>query len=139
MKRAISKASSAIRCEKGSAAVEFAFIGMLLIAGSLAVFDLGRAFWIYNKLSNAVERAARRSLVQASTNDQITTDILLDFPSAGSGAPLAERPNVQIIVGTEFRTVNVSMALRTVVPVFMNKSLNLSLSRRFPKAPPATS
>jgi Flp pilus assembly protein TadG len=124
-------------CENGSVAVEFAFIGMLLIAGSLIAIDFGRAFFLYNKMSSAVDRASRKSLVFNTTDAQLISEIMRDFPGGGTSGgdnPPAEAPRVTVTAGTDFRTVKVDMAFKPVVPAFVSHTLNLSLSRRFPKA-----
>ncbi|MCG7391507.1 hypothetical protein MHY87_01110 [Microvirga sp. ACRRW] len=105
----------------------------------MIVIDLGRGFWIYNRLSDAIERAARDSLLRPMTDGQITLDIEKQFPELGSGTPLAERPKVEITSDPDFRTVKASLLFKTVVPVFVADGLNLSLKRRFPKAPPPSS
>lgn len=121
------------RCESGSAAVEFAFIGMLLIAGSLIAIDFGRAFYLYNKVSNAMDRAARKSLVFNSTNDQLVAEIMKDFPNDTIPAT-NEIPRVTVVENTDFRTVKAEMTFRPVVPAFVSDIFNMSLTRRLPKA-----
>lgn len=138
MKRFSEAISRMRRCDSGSAAVEFAFIGMLLIACSVTVVDFGRAFWLYNKLSYAVEKAARRNLVQPMPDDQIPAEIKKDFPPAGADSTWAAPPQVTVTTGSEFRTVKAVIAMKPVVPIFMGESLSLTLTRRFSKPPAAT-
>lgn len=124
-------------CENGSVAVEFAFIGMLLIAGSLIAIDFGRAFHLYNKVSNAMDRAARKSLVFNTSNEQLITEIMKDFPNgstSGDTSPPDETPKITVTEDTEFRTVKADVVFRTVVPTFVSDTINISLIRRFPKA-----
>lgn len=121
------------RCENGSVAVEFALIGLLLIAGSLIAIDFSRAFFLYNKMSSAVDRAARKSLVFNATNEELVAEIVKDFP-AGSTSQPGETPRVTVMTEAEFRTVSVTIPFKSVVPVLVSETLNLSLSRRFPKA-----
>jgi hypothetical protein len=120
-------------CDRGSAAVEFAFIGMLLIAGSLLAIDFGRAYYLYNKISNAVERTARKSLFLQTTNDQLIAEISKDFPT-GPEIPADEVPKVTVTDDTDFRTVKVSMLFRPVVPAFVKDYFTMSITRRLPKA-----
>lgn len=127
------------RCDRGSTAVEFALVGMLLIGGSLIVIDGGRALWMYHRLSDAMERAGRNSLLHPMTDNQISLEIERQFPEFGTDTPLDERPKVEITSEPDFRTVKVSLSLKTVVPVSTTGTLDLSLRRRFPKAPPPTS
>ena len=124
-------------CENGSVAVEFAFIGMLLIAGSLIAIDFGRAFYLYNKVSNAMDRAARKSLVFNTSNEQLITEVMKDFPTPVIANPSQypdEIPKVTVTEDTEFRSVKADVIFRPVVPAFVSETFTLSLTRRFPKA-----
>ena len=47
------------RCDAGTAAVEFAFIGLILILGTVATIEIGRALFMSNELAYAADRAAR--------------------------------------------------------------------------------
>ncbi|WP_445502891.1 TadE/TadG family type IV pilus assembly protein [Microvirga sp. G4-2] len=124
-------------CENGSVAVEFAFIGMLLIAGSLIAIDFGRAFYIYNKVSNAMDRAARKSLVFNTSNEQLIAEVMKDFPAfaiTDPGQYPDEIPKITVTENTDFRSVKADVIFRPVVPAFVRDTFMMSLTRRFPKA-----
>lgn len=119
-------------CENGSTVVEFAIIGMLLIAGSLIAIDFGRAFYLYNKTSNAMDRAVRQSLVLNSSNDQLIAEIMKDFPNPGN-PEASETPKVTITDDAGFRTVKANLTFKPAVPAFVGNTFTMSLTRRFPK------
>lgn len=137
MKKGRARAPRLRHCDSGSTAVEFAFVGMLLIVGSVTIVDFGRAFWLYNKLSNALERTARMNLIQPIGDDQISAEIKKDFPAA-SDAAWAGAPRVTVTTGAEFRTVKAILPIKPVIPYFMGASLDLTLTRRFSKLPAPT-
>lgn len=123
-------------CERGATAVEFAFIGLLLIAGSIAIVDLGRALYLYNKISSAIERAARQSLVSSITDDELTSLILQPFPNAASGTgsdTVDGIPRVAVTTQSEFRLVQVDVSFTLLVPVFVKDKFDMNITRRFPK------
>ncbi|WP_165820270.1 TadE/TadG family type IV pilus assembly protein [Microvirga sp. KLBC 81] len=118
-------------------AVEFAFIGLLLIAGSLIAIDFGRAFYLYNKVSNAMDRAARKSLVFNASNEQLIAEIMKDFPKFVITDPSQypdEIPKVTVVEDTDFRSVKADVIFRPVVPAFVSDKVTMSLTRRLPKA-----
>ncbi|WP_243373442.1 TadE/TadG family type IV pilus assembly protein [Microvirga solisilvae] len=125
-------------CESGSAAVEFAFIGLLLIAGTVGIVEFGRAFWLYNKLSNAIEKTSRKNLVKSIDDAQIAKEIKKDFPTAEVGTVWAEPPEVTVTLGPNFRTVKAVIAFKPVIPVLMGENIDITLTRRFWKVPSAT-
>lgn len=57
----------------GSAAVEFAFVGPIMIATMLALFQGGMMVWTQLGLEHAVESAARCAAVNTSTCKDATT------------------------------------------------------------------
>ncbi|WP_370160912.1 TadE/TadG family type IV pilus assembly protein [Limimaricola soesokkakensis] len=59
-------------CEKGTAAIEFAFIAMLLFLGTIGTIEVGRALFMMNELAYAADRAARVVML----NFQISKDDL---------------------------------------------------------------
>jgi Flp pilus assembly protein TadG len=123
-------------CERGSTAVEFAFIGLLLIASSVGLVDLGRGLYLYNKMSGSVEHAARRSLIVDTTDEQLTALILEPFPSTSStsGDTPDGIPKVTVTTAAEFRLVEVGMSFTPIVPAFFNDKFDMKIARRFPKA-----
>jgi hypothetical protein len=60
--------------ERGQAVVEFAVIGLILLALTVGLVDIGRAFYQYNEIASAAVDAARWASVQGGTcaNKQIT-------------------------------------------------------------------
>jgi Flp pilus assembly protein TadG len=53
--------------ERGQAVVEFAVIGLILLALTVGLVDAGRAFYQYNEIQAAAEYAARWAAVQGGT------------------------------------------------------------------------
>lgn len=53
--------------EQGQAIIEFAVIGLILLALTVGLVDVGRAFYQYNELASAAVDAARWASVQGGT------------------------------------------------------------------------
>jgi len=126
------------RCEKGVAAIEFAFIGMVIIMLAFGSVEFGRAFYLRNKLSHAVDLAARAILVKPDTgNDALEAEILAAFDDEH------EVPSVTITSGStgsgttlvSFKTVDASVTFRSLVPELISGGIVMRISRRVPLVP----
>ena len=65
-------------CERGTAAIEFAFIGMLLILGTVGTIEVGRALFMMNELAYAADRAARVVMLKFDTTKTDLTTAVQD-------------------------------------------------------------
>jgi len=126
------------RCEDGVAAIEFAFLGLILIMLTFGGVEFGRAFYLKNKLSHAVDLAGRLILTKPDTaNDAIREEILKAFEDE------QEVPSVTITSGStgsgtalvSFKTVDASVTFRSLVPELVAGGINLRVSRRIPLVP----
>jgi Flp pilus assembly protein TadG len=71
---------------RGQALVEFALVIPIFLILLMAVFDLGRAVFAYNSITNAVREGARLAIVNQNT--ALITQRALDQTSlAGTGSP----------------------------------------------------
>jgi len=75
------------RNQQGLATVEFAIIGMIAMVLLFAVFEIARAFFVYNMLEEATRRGARLAAVCA-INDPAVREIAI-FNASGGGATSA--------------------------------------------------
>lgn len=67
-----------ICCNKGTAAVEFAFIGLALILGTIGTIEVGRALFMSNELAHAADRAARAVMLNFDIAESVLTDAVRD-------------------------------------------------------------
>jgi Flp pilus assembly protein TadG len=67
-----------ICCNKGTAAVEFAFIGLVLILGTVGTIEVGRALFLSNELAHAADRAARAVMLNFDIAESALTDAVRD-------------------------------------------------------------
>jgi Flp pilus assembly protein TadG len=67
-----------ICCNKGTAAVEFAFIGLILILGTVGTIEVGRALFLSNELARAADRAARAVMLNFDIAESALTDAVRD-------------------------------------------------------------
>jgi len=125
-------------CERGVAAIEFAFVGLIVIMMALGSVEFGRAFYLRNKLSHAVDLAARLILTKPDTgNDVLEAEILTAFGDD------QEVPSVTITSGStgsgttlvSFKTVDASVTFTSLVPELIAGGIVLRVSRRVPLVP----
>lgn len=67
-----------ICCNKGTAAVEFALIGLALILGTIGTIEVGRALFMSNELAHAADRAARAVMLNFDIAESVLTDAVRD-------------------------------------------------------------
>ncbi len=67
-----------VRCDKGTAAVEFAFIGLALILGTIGTIEVGRALFLSNELAHAADRAARAVMLNFDIAENVLRDTVRD-------------------------------------------------------------
>jgi len=69
-----------LTCQRGSAAVEFAFVMPVLAALVLGMMEFGRAMWTRQTMQYAVEQAARAALANSAlTGPQIANMVTADL------------------------------------------------------------
>jgi Flp pilus assembly protein TadG len=71
---------------RGQALVEFALVIPVFLLLLMAVFDLGRAVFAYNSITNAAREGARLAIVNQSTA-LITQRVLAQSSLGGTGSP----------------------------------------------------
>ena len=72
------------RKQTGVTAVEFAVVGMLLLIVLFSVFEVARAFYVFNALNEATRRGARMAAV-CPIDDPAISEIAI-FNTSGGGA-----------------------------------------------------
>jgi len=77
---------------KGQALVEFALVFPIIVLLLLAMFDMGRAVFIYNGLTNAAREGARLAIVNQDK------DLILDRVQAMTFAGPVSNPDVDSLV-----------------------------------------
>ncbi len=65
-------------CETGAAAVEFAFIGLLLFVSTIGIIEVGRALFLMNELAHAADRAARVVMLNFTVPESALADAVRD-------------------------------------------------------------
>lgn len=130
-------------CESGSTAVEFALIAMAMFVLILGTIEFGRGLHLYNRISFAMDRAARLGITYPNATDQqLTAEVLAEFPESGtapSPGTLSDlRPSLEITLietpnGLDCRVLSARMLFKPLVPNLLDNRFTLSVSRRIPK------
>ena len=118
------------RCERGTAAIEFAFIAMLLILGTVGTVEVGRALFMMNELAHAADRAARvvmldldieeSDLIEAVQDEDRLTGLVPADVTVVSAAPAT---------GDTFRSVRLTYAFTPMISGFTIASVPLTAER----------
>ncbi|MFC1455617.1 TadE/TadG family type IV pilus assembly protein [Microvirga arabica] len=130
-------------CQSGSTAVEFALIAMAMLVLSLGTIEFGRGLYLYNRISFAMDRAARLGITYPNATDQqLADEVLAEFPISGidsSPDTLGDlRPSIEITLidtpnGLDYRVLSARMLFKPLVPNLLDNRFTLSVSRRIPK------
>jgi hypothetical protein len=119
-------------CASGTAAIEFAMVGILVVSLVLGIFEFGRALLVRNQLAYAADVSTRQILLNPPrtvhdlerlestirslmTVDQSGLEIELDLPSVDGIVPIALRQN-----------------LRLMVPGLSGKKVAITINRKVP-------
>ena len=123
-----------IRREDGTAAIEFAFIGLLLIGVIVGTVEVGRALFLFNELAHAADRAARAILITPtiSGSDLETQVRNADFLTGLAPALLTVTPGEVVDNGITFRTVRLAYPFTPIVSGFTIGSFTMTTDRRVP-------
>lgn len=120
------------RSDSGAAMVEFAIVLPILILFLLGIIDFGRAFFLYNNLTNAVREGARLGAVQMPTVNVAAvqtrvTDRVRQFTSNPSAAP-----SVSVSSTAQDVTVTVTgYAFQPITPLPQAQSINMTVTAVF--------
>jgi Flp pilus assembly protein TadG len=132
------------QCDTGSVAVEFAMIGTVLITLIAGLIEFGRGLSLYNRISFAVDQAARVALTQLKPNDDSTNgDDLMKGEIQKVFQGVTPAPTITIEDGTSgsganlvnFKTITVSSPFNPIVPGFISPTITLKTVRRVPVLP----
>lgn len=74
------------RSQSGATAVEFALVCLPLLLLVFGIIEFGRAFYVRNELSHAVDVAARRVLIGQIARDATDSEALTKLAGAVRGA-----------------------------------------------------
>ena len=119
-------------CQRGTAAIEFAIVSVVLIGLCIGIVDFGRTLYVKNQLSYLADQATRSVLINpAVTNAELETQLSADF-SAGNAGDLTVTVVPETVDGTDYRVITVGYPMTLFVPNLVSENLDLSFTRRVP-------
>lgn len=121
------------RCERGTAAIEFAFIGLLLILGTVAIIEVGRALFMANELAHAADRASRIVMLQFDISKTDLTTAVQDEQLLTGLVPENVGVEIDPDTGAAFRMVQLSYPFTPMVAGLTIGSVTLTADRRVAK------
>lgn len=126
------KLHALLHCARGTAAVEFAIIGWLLVALCIATIDFGRTYYTKNQISALADRAARKLLLNPDITDAALEAELRDGFSAGDPAELTIQISSDTVGGTSYRVVTIGFQVSLFIPGLDSDLVSLGITRRVP-------
>ena len=118
------------RAERGSVAVEFSFVAVILIAVVLGIVEVGRAMLERGSMSAALERAARETLINAAwTNGDVEDAILEQLGAPDESIYTVDVSSETGGSGGAYRVLAVRRTMALMIPGF-GKGVALSVERR---------
>ncbi len=126
------------QCEDGATAVEFSLIGTVMIVASLGIMEVGRGFYLYNRLAHAADLAARKVLtkpditdgavlseiIDAFTGEETTLKVAISSASSGTGSSIVK-----------FKIVEITLIFKPLIPQLISDAIDLRVVRRVPMIP----
>lgn len=120
------------RSDCGAAAVEFALIATVAIATFLGIIEFGRALYMRNEISYAVDLATRKILTNPAVADGEVEKTVRDAISFGSAADLQITFGIETVETVSFRTLLISYPITLLIPNLTNNNFMLTIERRVP-------
>lgn len=118
------------RSSRGSTAVEFALISLVLVSMMVGTMHFGRTLLVQHELTNAAEKAVRQMLIDKSTSEAELIQII------GDAVQFADSDTINTQFGevTEnartFRVIAISYPMSIDVPGVGALSFDVSVNRR---------
>jgi len=118
-----------VQCERGTAAIEFGVVAILLIVVTIGIIEVGRALFMTNELGHAADRAARAVMLQFDITEADLTEVVRDERFLTGLVP--ENVIVEIDAGgPAFRRVKLSYPFTPMVSGLTLDVVILSADRR---------
>lgn len=121
-------------CQRGSTAVEFGLIGMVLFTCTIGTIEVGRALFMMNELAHAADRASRVVMMQFDIPEEdLTTavrnqDLLVGLIPENLAVASAPEPAT-----STFRTVTLSYPFTPMLTGFTLAPVTLTAARQVPR------
>jgi xanthosine utilization system XapX-like protein len=120
-------------CRRGTAAVEFAIISLVMVLVCIAILDVGRALLLRNELAYAADHAARVIMRLGECSEaeaEVDADVGRNFRENADAVEI--RLSSEVEPPLTYCTVTLRLSLRPIVPGLLGQTINLSAHRRVP-------
>ena len=122
-----------LTCQRGTAAIDFAFIAIPLIIGTVGIIEVGRALFMANELAHAADRAARAVMLQFAISHVELTEVVRDENFLTGLVPESINITIDSGAGATFRVVQLTYPFTPMVAGFTVGSVTLTADRRIAK------
>ena len=115
---------------RGTAALEFALLGLPFVALLLGILEFGRGFYIRVSLDAAADQAQRAVLIDPLIEALELEETVRTAFGTGPSDKLTIRSSTETTSGTTFQLVSLDYSMQLILPIPFNRSVTLSSSRR---------
>lgn len=119
-------------CNSGSVAIEFAFIAIPLIMVMLGCIEFGRALYLLNRMSHAVDVAERKIFIHKNVLSGELEESIRGSMSGVQPSLLEVTIGAEDVDKVNFRTIKVTYPVMLLVPGIADGAITLSVDRRTP-------
>lgn len=120
------------RCDQGTAAVEFALVGLVAIVLFLGLLEFGRVLYMRNEMSYAMDLGVRQILTSPTVANALVETSIRKAIRFGTPAKLLVSFGTKSVGGLHFRTLLASYPVTLLVPGLTNASIVLKIERIVP-------
>lgn len=120
------------RCERGTASVEFALVGLIAIILFLGILEFGRGLYMRNEMSYAMDLGVRRILTNPAITNAAVETVIRDAIGFGTVGTLLITFGTQTVDGVDFRSVLVTYPVTLLIPGLTTRSFTLKIDRIVP-------
>ena len=123
------------RCNSGTAAIEFAIVGLVMIMMTIAVIEFGRALFVRNHISYASDAGTRAVLLSPPASHEAleakAEDAIRDHYIGPRPEELVIEPAWETFSGVDYLRITVALPLTVFIPGNV-ATLTLTVDRRVP-------
>ena len=120
------------RSDSGTAAVEFALVGLVAITLFLGIVEFGRSLYMRNAMYFAMDLASRKIMTNATVTNTDVETAIRGAIAFGDSASLMITFGTESVNGVSFRTILIRYPITLLIPGLTNGAFMLAVNRRIP-------
>ena len=120
------------RCRSGTAAIEFAIVGLVFIMLCIGVIEFGRALNVRSDMARAVDVAERSILLNKDATEAAIATSLSEAFDRGDRSLLTVAAPVEVVLGKSYRRIQATYPMQLILVGAPETPIVFSIIRRVP-------